>query len=294
MDIRISQLNLYPAKSMAGVTVPGMDFDTSGPVGDRRIMVVDPSGKFMSQRDCPQLGLITATPNDANTWLEASGMTPHLVRRPAGTYVKEVQIHGQLCHGVELNPGTSDWVRAVIGRDCKVMALPPFNDRRVDPRFAPKGQLIAFTDGFQLMVMNQASVTDFNTRLATQGIDSVTMDHFRSNLVISGLGPYQEDGLLGRTFQVVSPRSRRRGVHVKFVKFNARCTTINNRFDASRTSVTPDPRILRSLGSYRTMNEPTTGKRGIMLGVNALVYLSDHRDPIEVGDYLVPLQASRA
>ena len=48
---------------------------------------------------------------------------------------------------------------------------------------------MSFADGFPLLVTTQASLDDLNTRLASP----VTMDRFRTNLLVGGAEPWAED-----------------------------------------------------------------------------------------------------
>ena len=63
----LSELAIYPVKSCAGIGLTAMSLDRFGPAGDRRWMVVDGRGRFLSQREHTSLALLRAVP-------EAGGM----------------------------------------------------------------------------------------------------------------------------------------------------------------------------------------------------------------------------
>jgi len=57
-DLRLSAINVYPLKSAGGLAQTSWDVDTFGLRYDRRWMLVDDGGAFLSQREHPRLALI--------------------------------------------------------------------------------------------------------------------------------------------------------------------------------------------------------------------------------------------
>ncbi len=49
--MRIESMHIYPVKSMRGIPVERTILTASGLLGDRRFMVVDPNGQFITQRN---------------------------------------------------------------------------------------------------------------------------------------------------------------------------------------------------------------------------------------------------
>ena len=73
---RISGLFLYPVKSLRGFAVPSVDLDPLGVVGDRRFMVVDATGRFLTQRTLPRMALIGASLAPSMLTLSADSSGP--------------------------------------------------------------------------------------------------------------------------------------------------------------------------------------------------------------------------
>jgi uncharacterized protein YcbX len=285
----VSRLCAYPIKAMKGEDRSLLYFDASGPRGDRRGLVIDAdSGAHLSQREFPQLALVRAVVTSQGFILIAPGLDAVVVSRVSGEPYP-VTVHGNPCLGMDQGDRAAQVLSKFLDHHCRLVLLPPGNQRPVDPRFAPNGERVGYADGFPLMIMNPASVADFNDRLAQAGVEPVTMEHFRGNLEISGLEPYAEDRLIGRTLTVVRADGRDARVRIRPVKLNARCVVITVRTDPGNleSPVQTDARILRELGRYRTMMEPVTEKRGIMLGVNALVEYDSRDAYIHVGDQLL-------
>ena len=59
MAITLTGLFLYPIKSCRGIPVDQWDVDEFGLRYDRRFMLVDQAGEFMTQRDHPRLALVS-------------------------------------------------------------------------------------------------------------------------------------------------------------------------------------------------------------------------------------------
>jgi uncharacterized protein YcbX len=58
LSVTVSQLFIHPVKSLPGLSIPSLQLDRIGAVGDRRYLLVDAEGKFLSQRQESRLALI--------------------------------------------------------------------------------------------------------------------------------------------------------------------------------------------------------------------------------------------
>src|SRR5262245_32095516 len=80
--MKLSRLFVYPVKSLAGIELTGSDVDEFGLAGDRRWLVVDEHGEFITQRDLPQLALIHPEIVDGGLQLRAPGMSGLQLEQP--------------------------------------------------------------------------------------------------------------------------------------------------------------------------------------------------------------------
>jgi uncharacterized protein YcbX len=62
--VRLTDIVIYPVKSCAGSSLAEVTLDRFGPRGDRRWMVVNDNGGFLTQRDLPAM-CRSKTPNGA-------------------------------------------------------------------------------------------------------------------------------------------------------------------------------------------------------------------------------------
>ena len=74
-QLTVSQLVVYPIKSCAGIEVERLEFDEVGPLHDRRYMVVNPDGRFLTQRQLPVMARIIPELTETGITLTLSGQT---------------------------------------------------------------------------------------------------------------------------------------------------------------------------------------------------------------------------
>ena len=58
MTISVSQLNIYPVKGLAGITLDACEMTSRGLKNDRRFMIVDRDHEFISQREIPKMATV--------------------------------------------------------------------------------------------------------------------------------------------------------------------------------------------------------------------------------------------
>lgn len=262
MTVRIRELGFYPIKGCRGLaprtarieaTGLVLEADGAADVGDREWVIVDADGKFVSQRELPRMALIETKLTSTHLRLKAPGML--LLEVPLGSEgdVQEVQVWNDRIAAVTQGEVADAWVSQYLAMPARLMRFDPeakrlSNVRYTSPHVAP----YKFADAFAVLVANQASLDDFNQRLAAQGGAPVTMTRFRPNVVLEGLGAYEEDYL--KTLRIGD-------ILMRVVKRCARCTVPGvDPATGIGSSVVPD-----LLATYRGTDD------GVMFGVNAIV-----------------------
>jgi uncharacterized protein YcbX len=206
----LSAIYRYPVKSLRGQAFDRLDVGRRGLIHDRRWMVVDAQGRFLTQRQLPRMSLIDASVDDGGgLWLAAPGMSAlDLPDGESGAQIR-VQVWGDEVNAGPVSGDADGWLSEFLGQDCRLVVMPEKTRRAVDPQFATPADEVGFADGFPFLLISQASLDDLNNRLTTP----VPMLRFRPNLVVSGCSAFAEDGWkrirIGElVFRVAKPCSR--------------------------------------------------------------------------------------
>lgn len=254
----ISALYVYPIKSCRGIRVGEWPVVARGFDADRRWMIVDSTGRFVTQRETPQLSQVQISLGGDSMRLTAPRL-PELILPRTFDWGAEraVQIWQDNTEGAE-HPEGSAWFSSYLGGPHELVYMPERHRRAVDPSRANAGDIVSFADGFPFLLISDASLADLNARLELP----ITMDRFRPNIVISGTAPYAEDGYARVRMGEISFRGPKRC---------SRCvmTTV----DPETGLVGREP--LRTLAKYRLHD------RQVWFGMNLI---HDNFGTLRVGD----------
>jgi len=194
--MHLAALNIHPVKSLRGLAVQSAEVDSLGPVGDRRFLVADPAGSFLTQREVPRMALVGAFLDGSALTLRASSFGEILVRRPPDPEAPVLRVRVWSSEGLlaeDCGDAAASWLGAVLGTPCRLARIGPAFSRPLNPARARQGDLVGFPDGYPFLVVSEASVADLNRRIEATGGRPVPMDRFRPNLVVAGCEPYAED-----------------------------------------------------------------------------------------------------
>jgi uncharacterized protein len=262
--VQLSGLFIYPIKACGGIALEQADVVERGLAFDRRYMLVDRSGTFITQREVPQLCRVATALERELLRVSAPGKTAlALPIRPAADLRLERQpyrvwdsVGAALAH-----PEGSRWFSELLNEEVALLYMPDSERRDVNPNRARPGEIVSFADAYPLLLMSEASLSDLNQRLA----EPVDMRRFRPNLVISGGEPYGEDNFSTVRIGALSFRG---------VKRCERCVVTTVDPDTAAQGLEP----LRTLSRYRLDD----GK--VWLGMNLI---HDGYGTLRLGDAVV-------
>lgn len=193
MPITVSALHIYPVKSLGGIALHEAECTIRGLRHDRRFMVVDSGGNFLTQREHPKM---------ATAWTDvAEGLL-----RLSAPDVEEVEVDAEPLEGEKMrvtvwnstvdaiapSPKADAWLSAFLEVPCRLVYMPESTERLSNAKHGGHG-MVGFADGYAHLVVGEASLTDLNARLAQKGHPALPMNRFRPNIVVSGSLPYEED-----------------------------------------------------------------------------------------------------
>ena len=169
---------------MAEVTLRGL-------AHDRRWLIVEPSGQFLTQRTQPTLALVRPQVLvDGGLRLSAPGQPDLVVAQPTDTALpRRVQVWSDTVDAVEADAEAHAWFSAYLHLDVQLVYMPAERIRPADPAYGNPGDHVSFADGYPILITTEASLADLNRRLETP----VPMNRFRPNIVVNGTEPFAED-----------------------------------------------------------------------------------------------------
>ena len=200
--MHISEINIYPIKSLKGISLDSSLVEERGLKFDRRWMLTTPDGMFFTQREFPQMATLSVWIEDDGSGLgvAADRFGDVFVPLDPNTGNKQqVTIWQGVCEGEAYGRALNEWFSDVLGVDCQLVRMPDETRRSVNPRFNKNDDVVSFADGYPLMVISEASLEDLNRRISasstngTGAAEPLPMNRFRPNLVVSGAEAFAED-----------------------------------------------------------------------------------------------------
>jgi uncharacterized protein len=264
MALSLTGINIYPIKSARGIAVSEWETDVFGLRYDRRWMVVDQSGTFITQRTHPRMALVAVKLGDGVLHINAPGM-PMLETslEPLAAVMTQIVVWSFSGRSTWVGEEPARWFTEFLGTPCSLVHMGEDVVRPANPLFAPHGTRVSFADGYPILLISEESLADLNARLA----QPLPMNRFRPNLVIAGAEPYAEDGW--RKIEVG-------GMPLRVVKPCFRCAiTTTDQVTAERGR---EP--LRTLATYRRVNGE------VMFGQNAV---HETAGTLRLGDTVRPV-----
>lgn len=258
--LKLSEIFIYPVKSLGGTSVDSAIAEERGLKYDRRFLLVDENDTFMTQRDFPQLAFLKLsfgqngfkvlnTQNDSQTILPFESDSKENI---------SVTIWDDVCTAVKLGMDFDDWFSNAIGNKCSLVYMPNDEKRIVEKKYINEEHIVSFADAYPFLIIGQSSLDDLNVRLD----NPIPMNRFRTNFVFTGGTPYEEDNW--KDFKIGS-------LSFKAVKPCARCVITTTNQDTAERNVEP----LKTLSKYRTVNNK------VLFGMNLVC---KHTGKISVDD----------
>ena len=190
--LRLSQLFIYPIKSLGGISLQQGYISNRGLEHDREWMLIDREGTFISQRKYPQLALLQTSINAATVTVQHKHHPNQNISFSVAEQLDSpisVSVWDDHCTALEVSTEVSEWFSAYLQMDAKLVKMPQTEKRKVDPRYAHHEETVGFADGYPSLIIGQSSLDLLNTKLP----HLIGMDRFRPNLVFTGGNAHLED-----------------------------------------------------------------------------------------------------
>ncbi|MBM4171930.1 MAG: MOSC domain-containing protein [Ignavibacteria bacterium] len=260
--LKLTEIKIYPVKSLGGISLTESEVTSRGFKYDRRWLLVDENGKFITQRTYPLMSHINVEIKEKKLVFSNKHTNESLSisLKPEYNEQKEVIIWNDKVVAEYVDKNADEWFSEMLKVKCSLVYMPENTNRFVDSKYAHNNEIVSFADAYPFMIIGQESLNDLNNKLE----EKIPMDRFRPNLVFCGGEPFDEDKW--KSFKI-------REIRFYPVKPCSRCVVTTIDQNTGIKNVEP----LRTLATYRTINNK------VMFGQNLL-----HKGAgiIKVGDFL--------
>lgn len=255
----LSGLYIYPIKSASGISLPFAKVEERGLQYDRRWMLVDETGKFLTQRQFPRLALITVQIGADSLIVNAPGMEVLSVPLQLNISTRLlVQVWNDTCEAIPVGEEAKQWFSDFLSIKCQLLYMVEDSIRPVAPGYAVSAKQVSFADGFPFLLISEASLQNLNKRLDTP----VPMNRFRPNLVVTGCEAFEED-----CWHLIRIGS----IPFHVVKPCARCSIVT----VDQVQGIREKEPLRTLALYRKRNGKVLFGQNLIPGGLGLLHVGD-------------------
>lgn len=268
--MHVSGLFLYPVKSLRGFAVPAVEIDDLGFAGDRRFLVIDEAGKFVTQRQITRMALVSTALSDGILTLSAEGaghVSIPTASDPAAQLHTVAVWKSEGMQAEDCGPAVAAWLGDFLRLKCRLVRIGNKFRRPVLKKAAQPRDAFSFADGSPILVTSEASLADLNDHILENAGEPVPMDRFRPNLVITGCPAFAEDAW---------PRIRLGDVVLRAAGKSDRCImTTTDQLTGARGK---EP--LRTMATFR--RDPALDPTAVYFGANFIN--ESKRGTVRVGE----------
>jgi uncharacterized protein YcbX len=249
---KLVELNVYPVKSCRGIALESARVAETGLADDRHWMMVRPNGRFVTQRELPRLALVGTAVQSGGLTLTAPGMPSLEVSRAAAGESLSVTVWKFTGGGIDCGEAAAAWCTRYLETPLRLVRFDTTQPRECNREWTRDTRAVTeFSDGYPVLIISRASLEELNSRLPR----ALPMERFRPNVVIEGVGAYDED----RIHELATG-----DVTLRIVKPCTRCSiTTTDQQRGTLDGVEP----LATLKKYRFDRE----LGGVCFGQNAIV-----------------------
>jgi len=189
--LAISQLFIYPIKSLGGIAVTQAKLTDRGFEHDRRWMLVDANNRFLTQREFAQMALLKVSLTADGLLVKHAHRSGEQITIPLVPQMDQTDdfiIWDDNITGQYVSVAADAWFSKMLDFNCRLVYMPDNSRREVSAKYAAD-KLTSLSDGYPFMMIGQSSLDDLNNRLA----EKLPVNRFRPNMVFTGGEPFDED-----------------------------------------------------------------------------------------------------
>jgi uncharacterized protein len=240
--LNLTQINIFPVKSLDGYSPTSAVVEKRGLQHDRRWLITDTEGMFLTQRTNPKMAMLRATIEDDCLVIKEKDKPSNDFKIPINTEgpLSSVSVWDDTMKAAFVSKEVNGFLSDFLEKEVRLLKMPDTTERRVEENYNRGQDIVSFADGYPFLIIGEASMHDLNTRLS----DPLSIRRFRTNFVFSGGAPFEEDGF--KAFKIGD-------VDFMGMKHCARCVLITRDPDTGVKGKEP----LLTLQTYRQKGTKT-------------------------------------
>lgn len=188
--MKISEINIYPIKSLGGISLNESKIEKRGLEFDRRWMLTDKNGEFFTQRDIPKMATLALKIDEKCLIVTCENQSVKIPFDFEKTETQKVRVWQSICDAFILPKQINDWFSDVLETKCQIVYMPDETKREINQQFRLNEEIVSFADGYPFMMIGENSLNDLNEKLETE---KLPMNRFRPNFVVSDSDAFAED-----------------------------------------------------------------------------------------------------
>jgi uncharacterized protein YcbX len=260
MDIH--EIHIYPIKGMQGLSLQSSFASGRGFEMDRRLMLIDKRGKFVSQRSTPELTHFKLEIDQDKLLVNFKEKKSILISFSDSHKEKtEVSVWDSIFQASLMDGQYHTFFSTCLGKDLRLVSMQPEDKRKKNIKDYGSEE-VSFADGYPFLFLGTASHEDLNSKLD----NPIKINRFRANIILNTIEPFIEDHLDKFSIGEAS---------FKMIKPCKRCQVIT--IDQETGVKYNEPLI--TLSTYRREDD------GVIFGMNAICIKSGL---VSVGDLIRP------
>lgn len=208
--MNVTEINIYPVKSLGGISLKESIVEKRGFEFDRRWMLTGKNGEFFTQREFPKMATLSVEINEES--LSVSNSENEKIEVPfqfEKSELQKVTVWNSVCDALILPNEISGWFSNVLETECQMVYMPDESEREINKIFNQNNEIVSFADGYPFLLIGENSLNDLNEKLEFK----LPMNRFRPSIVIDGAEAFAEDAWekiqIGETiFRATKPCAR--------------------------------------------------------------------------------------
>lgn len=185
----ISQLNIYPVKSLGGFSPDQWVANPEGFYLDRTWLLTKDYKTFISQRDVPVLARFKTSINENDIIVTFEGQSITFGYDQIEQKKHILRVWDDECVTYETPSFLSEWFSDMLRFRVFLVRQADHKSRMHYSSKIQKSVAVTMADGYPYLILGTASLQELNSRLELP----VALNRFRPNIVVSTSIPHEED-----------------------------------------------------------------------------------------------------